>query len=182
LVIGLVSGLALIHPSPTLAALCIRWQPPSSATANQEVPIAFRTFVPLVSGGYQPWPVPDYPFRFVLAEPGGTTDTLRMRPSDRNPEWWAGSLRPDRAGGWSVQVANFEEGQPSDPACYERLVIRVSHTGIRGDEMEATDSTAWALDDRGVRSRHQSVGGGMEDGTSSPYELTARTTLSAWTR
>ena len=122
---GLTAGLALFHVSPGFAALCVEWQRPARAHAREEVRVALRTLVPLASGEYRPRAFPDYPFRAVLAAPDGTTRPLAMTRSERDPGLWLASFTPSRAGRWSVRIANFEEGGPTEPACYRPLTIRV---------------------------------------------------------
>lgn len=137
--------MALVATVPAMAALCIRWEPPT-ALPDGGVRVAFRTFAPLAGGGLRPWAVPEYPFRVSLTAPTGATRPLQMAPNERDRMLWVGRFTRAGDGRWTAQIDNFEEAQGNDPACYEPLRIDLSvRQGIESSTSGLDASrTSWA--------------------------------------
>ncbi len=143
LVVAILVTIALALAAPAVAAMCVRWEPPSR-TPDGNVRVAFRTFAPLAGGGRRPWAVPNYPFRVFLAAPDEETRLLAMTPTERDPALWVGSFAPKGDGPWNVSIANFEEAQQNDKGCYRPLRVDLGEAEALAPRVEGVQpSTSW---------------------------------------
>jgi hypothetical protein len=118
---------SVIVASPASAALCARWNPPEQTSVGNSVSISFRTYAPVSTGAnsysLEPRPFPKYRFRVMALSPGGTEVPVAMVPSDEGSLQWLGEFIPDRAGSWTLHIANLSD---AEAACYEDVSLEVT--------------------------------------------------------